>query len=422
MRNRLRYTLLCAQLALAGLPTAAQALSPMADLGQQLFNDPFLSASGQQSCASCHSPQRAMLAPNALPVQLGGANLNLQGFRNVPTVTYARFTPRRSPPVTPQGVPPGGGLQLDGRALDLAAQAAMPFTAANEMANLTTAEVQKRLIGRPYLSAFQAVFGNAPLRDPDATVRAMALAIAAYEQEGLEFQRFNSKFDAAVSGQTTLTAQELNGQRLFNAPDKGNCLSCHGGKTGPTGVQLFSNFSYQALGVPRNWRISYNQDGVTPPDFAPSNGAGLGAPNHRYYDLGVCGPFRTDLSSQSAECGKFKVPTLRNVALKGAYYHNGVFSSLAQVLDFYNTRDAQPGRWYRKADGTPDIAFNDLPLIYQGNINRRPPFQPLLGNQPRLQPGEMRDIVAFLCTLSDGFDPKDPAAYPYPAQCQAASR
>ncbi len=416
MTFQLRHTLLCAGLACASL--GAQALSPLASLGQSLFNDPLLSASGRLSCATCHSPQNATMAPNSLPVQLGGAAMNLPGFRNVPTVAYARFTPRRSPP----GAPTRAGLQLDGRALDLAAQAAMPFTAPNEMANVTTTEVRQRLVIRPYAAAFQAQFGAAVLRDPDATVRAMAQAIAAYEQEGPEFQRFTSKFDAAAVGQVALTAQEQNGRRLFNAPDKGNCTVCHGGPGSTQGAQLFTNYSFHALGVPRNWKISYNQDALAQPAFVPANGSTLGAPNHRYYDLGACGPFRSDLSTQTTECGKFKVPTLRNVALKGAYYHNGVFGSLLQVVDFYNTRDAQPTRWYRKADGvTPEPAYNDLPVIYQANIVRHPPFQPLPGNVPRLQPGEMRDIVAFLCTLTDGFDPRNPAAN-YPPQCQAVSR
>lgn len=417
MSYPLRHLLICA--GLAAVPLGAAALSPQAELGRALFNDPLLSASGQQSCATCHAPQNAMMAPNTLPVQLGGAAMNLPGFRNAPTVTYALFTPRRNPP----GAPTRAGFQLDGRAVDLAAQAMMPFTAVNEMANVTTTEVRQRLVIRPYAGTFQAVFGAAVLRDGDATVRAMGQAIAAYEQEGLEFQRFNSKFDAATVGRATLTAQEQNGQRLFNDPQKGSCAVCHSGNGSTANAQVFTNYSFQALGVPRNWKIAYNQDGGTLPGFVPVNGSNLGAPNHRYYDLGACGPFRTDLAAQTRECGKFKVPTLRNVALKGAYYHNGVFSSLAQVVDFYNTRDVQPARWYRKADGvTPDVAYNDLPLIYQANVVRHPPFQPLVGNQPRLQPGEVRDIVAFLCTLTDGFDPRNPGAYPYPAQCQAALR
>ncbi|MDD5297324.1 MAG: cytochrome c peroxidase [Rhodocyclaceae bacterium] len=403
---------------LACLPLAAAALSPLANLGQKIFNDPMLSASGRESCATCHAPGNAFLAPNTRPVQIGGANMNLSGFRNVPAVTYALFNPRQSP----AGVPIRGGLQLDGRAMDLVAQAMMPFTSTVEMGNVTTTEVRQRLILRPYLAAFQAIFGATLLRDPDATVRAMGQAIAAYETEGPEFKRFNSKYDATLIGRAKLTPQEQNGQALFNSTTKGNCVMCHNG-TGTTTAQMFTNYSYRAVGVPRNWKIPYNQDGVTQPSYVPANGANLGAPNHHYYDLGACGPFRTDLAGQTADCGMFKVPGLRNVALKEAYEHNGVFTSLAQVVDFYNTRDLQPERWYKKADGiTPDIPYNDVPIIYQSNIERHPPFQPLPGNKPHLSASEIQDIVVFLCTLTDGYDPANPAAYPYPAQCKAALR
>lgn len=406
-------------LALVCSPLAAHALSPLADLGQKIFNDPLLSASGRQSCATCHAPGNAFMPANKLPVQPGGIAMDQSGFRNVPTITYARFAPRPAP----VGLPPRGGQQLDGRAADLAAQATMPFTSPVEMANTTTTEVRQRLILRPYLAAFRALFGDAILKDPDASVRAMGRAIAAYETEGLEFQRFNSKYDAAVLGRATLTAQESNGQALFNSPTKGNCAICHGGNGNTAGAQLFTNHAFKAVAVPRNWQLPYNDDSRSQPAFVPANGASLGTPNHKYYDLGACGPFRTDLAAQTGECGKFKVPTLRNVALKGAYEHNGVFNSLQQVVDFYNTRDVTPGRWYKKADGiTPDIPYNDIPVIYQANVDRHPPFLPLPGNRPRLSPAEVQDIVVFLCTLTDGYDPVNPTAYPNPAQCQAARR
>lgn len=420
--NRLLFAQLLMAAPLLALPFQAQALSPMATLGHQLFHDPVLSASGQQSCASCHSPENGWTANNKLAVQLGGASLTLQGFRNTPTVAYTRFTPPTRPEDVTNGLARGGFL-LDGRATDLAAQAMLPFVAPNEMANATNADVRQRLMIRPYLADFQKIFGTAVLRDADATVKAMARAIAAYEVEDRDFQLFNSKFDAVQRKQAQFTAQEANGARLFNDPAKGNCASCHS-SNGINGLPpLFSNFSYHALGLPRNWRIIYNQDQQPLPTYLAANGANLGAPSHLYYDLGACGPFRQDLASQTGLCGKFKVPTLRNAALKGAYGHNGVFNTLQQVVDFYNTRDLQTARWYKKADGNNvDISYNDLPLIYHANIERRPPFAPLPGNRPRLRDNEVRDLVAFICTLTDGFDPKNPAAYRYPPQCHAAAQ
>jgi cytochrome c peroxidase len=409
-------------------PAPASTLPPapsqatLAALGKQIFADASLSASGKLACASCHSPQHAGLAPNQLPVQLGGPDLNLQGFRNVPATTYARFTPAAT--VDSAGKLHGGQL-LDGRALDLVAQAALPFVSANEMANSSNSDVSAKLQRAPYFGQFKAAFGSAILSSPDAVVAAMTQAIAAYERTDPSFAPFTSKYDAVLNGKATLSAQEASGLALFNNPAKGNCAGCHTSGTANGTAPLFTNHSYHALGVPRNWAISYNNDTPSAPSFVPQNGLGLGSPNHNFYDLGACGPFRTNLIGANAAsyCGQFKVPTLRNTALKGAYEHNGVFSSLAQVLNFYTNRDIHPAAIYLKADGkSSDIAYNDLPTLYHANIETPPPLRPLQGNQPRLSPSEQQDIITFLCTLTDGFNPANPSAYPYPPQCQAAVR
>jgi cytochrome c peroxidase len=118
------------------------------------------------------------MANNKLAVQLGGISLSTQGFRNVPTVMYSRFVP---PSAIKANGQPIGGLQLDGRASNLAAQAVMPFLAPNEMANATSADVRQRLQQRPYLGEFQRIFGATVLKDADATLQAIGKAIAAYE-------------------------------------------------------------------------------------------------------------------------------------------------------------------------------------------------------------------------------------------------
>ena len=126
-------------------------------------------------------------------------------------------------------------------------------------------------------------------------------------------------------------------------------------------------------------------------------------------------------------CGQFKVPSLRNVALKPSYFHNGVFHKLQDLVDFYITRDTDPARWYVQADGTtPEAApYNDLPVDFVANVNAlEAPYNPLLA--PTINAGERRDLIAFLCTLSDGYDPANPGAYyasaapTNPAQCQLA--
>lgn len=404
---------------------AAQlALSELASIGELLFNDTALSVSGQQSCASCHASGSAFSAANIAPVQSGGAALTLQGVRNTPTVMYASFIPgfvlnAPRPANAPGGntglLNPRGGVMHDGRLANLAEQAQKPFISSFEMGNSNSAQVLQRLLARPYLLRFTTVFGQAILGNPDATLAAIGQAIATYETMAPELHPFSSKFDAFQKGQVTLSAQELAGLAAFNAADRGHCASCHTSTGTAAAPAQFTNHTYHALGVPRNWQITYNLDSTTLPDFVPANGASLGAPNHNYYDMGLCGPFRTDLINQTTLCGAFKVPTLRNVGIKQTYFHNGVFANLNDVVSFYATRNSNPARWYVKADGTQDILYNDLPVFYDANV--APVNHPGDPIAPNLDAGDMQNIVSFLCTLTDGFDPKNPSAYNATGQC-----
>lgn len=298
------------------------------------------------------------------------------------------------------------------------------------MGNANTGEVLTRLLTRPYLTQFKAVFGNTMASsNADSVVSNMADAIASYEAENASFTLFTSKYDFVIRGLATFTAQELNGQALFNNPQKGACLGCHD-STGQSiaDPQLFTDLSYRAIGVPRNWAIPYNNDSQTVTALQSlgltslQNGTGLGSPNHRYYDMGFCGPFRTDSLTDTALCGAFRVAPLRNVALKGSYFHNGVFKSLNEVINFYMNRDIAPSQIYKKADGTPDIPYNDLPLVYQVNIDKtRNPFR-ALGSGVRMTPSEIQDLITFICTLTDGYDHNHPEAYRQPLQCRNAQR
>jgi cytochrome c peroxidase len=149
----------------------------------------------------------------------------------------------------------------------------------------------------------------------------------------------------------------------------------------------FTDYGMIALAVPRNPEIPANADPA-------------------YYDLGLCGPLRTDFLGRADYCGLFRTPTLRNVATRKAFFHNGVFHSLKDVVAFYATRDTDPGRWYpRRADGSTAI-YDDLPERYSGNINIDPPFGGKPGDAPRLDDNEIDDIVAFLATLTDGWKPQ----------------
>lgn len=388
-------------------------LSAAAALGKQLFDDTALSASGQQACRTCHVPSRAYAPDDGKPVSFGGPNGDLPGLRNTPSLTYGMYTPPFH--LETDGTPVGGFFR-DGRVNTLAEQAMGPFVNSFEMANRDAAEVVERLKTRPYLAAFTAIYGRDVLNNPDAALNAMARAIAAYEVEDASFHRFDSKYDAYVNGQTALSERELNGLRLFNDATRGNCAACHVSR-GDKGIPaLFTDFTYDNIGVPRNAAIPANDDFNTLA-YVPRNGEGLGAPNHVYYDLGLCGPLRQELAANTSLCGAFKVPSLRNVAVTAPYFHNGVFGTLREALNFYVTRDSNAAHWYRKPDGTADQVYNDLPAALAANVNvSEVPYLPAI--QPALSEAEIGDVIAFLCTLTDGFDPAHPENYRLPAQCK----
>lgn len=151
----------------------------------------------------------------------------------------------------------------------------------------------------------------------------------------------------------------------------------------------------------------------------PRNPASPANANPAFFDLGLCGPDRTvpalptDATAgvtAATHCGKFRMPTLRNVAERPAYMHNGVFRTLTEVVQFYATRQSNPRRWYGPS-GVP----NDLPTAYLGNLETtKAPFNRVAADGPLLTDGEVADLVAFLHTLSDGFVPgaANPVAAP----------
>jgi cytochrome c peroxidase len=98
----------------------------------------------------------------------------------------------------------------------------------------------------------------------------------------------------------------------------------------------------------------------------------------------------------------FRTPSLRNVAVRRVFFHNGVFRRLEDVVRFYAERDTSPQKWYpRAADGSTQ-KFDDLPDRYHGNLDRETPFGRHVGDQPSLSEHDVKDIVAFLNTLTDG--------------------
>ena len=414
-------------------------MSAAALLGQKIFADAALSASGTQSCASCHVSASAFAEDASAdgvdhggPVPLGGSDMNESGFRNTPSLMYTSLTPAF---YFDSDGGPNGGFFRDGRAVTLTDQAALPFTTSFEMANADAAAVIAKLKTGPYLADFVALFGNAVLNDPDTALARVGAALAAFESEEPSFNPFSSKFDSYQRGQATFSAQELNGMALFNNATKGNCSACHpstsaDGATPP----MFTDYSYDNLGVPRNPLIAANGAGATG-DVPVNSTDGV----HTYYDLGVCGPFRAQSVDLAANCGQFKVPTLRNIAVTAPYFHNGRFTTLKDAIGFYVRRDTHPEEWYPTASDGSVTKFDDLPATYGGqfvvqagvvgsdagylgNVNTSEiPYNRLIGDTPALSTAEIDDVITFLCTLTDGYDPAHPGTQTLPAQCQAAA-
>ena len=378
-------------------PTVAQ----LSDLGRRIFMDPAYSASGRQSCATCHDPARAFGPPNARAVQPGGANLDRVGFRNTPSLRYAHapiaFTQHFLESEVTLGLDdegPTGGRTWDGRVDSAHDQALMPLMDANEMANADGAAVVRRLQTTSYADEFRKVLsapGENVFDDADSTLVWVTVALETYEQTSPDFHPFDSKFDAWLRDEATLSATEARGMALFNDMKKGNCASCHPStrKASTNRPPIFTDFGFVALGVPRNPELPANRD-------------------PKFFDLGLCGPLRTDLASHPEYCGMFRTPSLRNVALRKRFFHNGAIRTLRDAVAFYATRDTTPARWYPHSGGKP--GYDDLPERYWPNVSHEVPFVPLPGGRPRLNDREIDDIVAFLGTLTDGYKASKPAS------------
>jgi cytochrome c peroxidase len=410
---------------------ATPPLSLAAQVGQKIFFDKTLSGSGKMSCATCHDPNHAYGPPNDLAVQLGGNDLSMPGLRAVPSLRYKEFTPAYADLLdNPDGISvpgPGGGFTWDGRANTLAEQAGIPLLAPLEMANASAADVVAKLQAASYIALFRQAFG-ADVFDNPATAFSDALAaLQAFQLEDSSFHPYSSKFDLYAGNKIggALTPAEARGLALFSNPKIGNCASCHYQGAGLNGSSaLFTDFSYEAIGVPRNAGIRANADSS-------------------YDDMGVCGPLRTDHNPASpatpeVHCGMFGTPTLRNVATRKVFYHNGVMHSLEQAIRFYNTRDTNPEIWYPTVGGTPRASadpsfpkyglvttqydggtaqkFDDLPTAYHSNIDPQMPLDGrAAGSTPPMTEQNIADLVCFLGTLTDGYKP--PATPPTSGPC-----
>lgn len=385
-------------------------LSSLAAVGRQIFFDNKLSNPvGSQACASCHLPNVGFAGigdgPGFIQGIGQGAVVGAFGGRKPPSAAYATFAPQMTmaipPPDPADPVPPvpefSGGLFWDGRATGLrlgnpaAEQALGPFLAAAEHNVADKQTILNTIKSSSYYSLWLTAYNNEPIdvstqASIDANYDKVGRAIAAYEATS-EVNKFTSKFDAYMKGQTRLTPQEARGLAIFNL--QGECYDCHE-SVSADGITpaLFTDFTYHNLGLPKN-TATPNKASLLNPDLGLGGELETVLPNGQF-------KYPQDWRNQAvAQYGKFKTPTLRNVAgTNRRYMHNGIFNSLEAVVHFYNTRDVPGAGW------TFDGVFKTwAELGKEVNLNVEIHGAGNLG----LTAAQEADLVAFMKTLSDGW-------------------
>jgi cytochrome c peroxidase len=347
-------------------------------LGRAIFFDSSLSEPAGTSCSSCHDPARAFSSQNGSEVGVPrGSRPARLARRNSPSLLYLKYIPQFHYALEDEdasATAPFGGLFWDGRVDTITEQVRGPLLNPDEMNNHDAASVAAKIRQAAYAWAFEREFGAS--KDPKRTLTAVGQAVEAFLTTD-EMAPFSSKFDDFVRGRAKLSTLELLGMRLFKDPSKGGCVGCHRFNETATdpAMSLFTDYGYDAIAVPRNPELP-----------------------RRRPDLGLCErPDRLTPSNDGSNCARFRTPSLRNVAVRASYMHNGAFKSLRDVVAFYATRATDPKRWYKS--GTK---FEDVPAQYRGNVNIASiPYNRREGDVPALSEQEIDAIVAFLRTLSD---------------------
>jgi cytochrome c peroxidase len=418
-------------------------------LGKLILFDEDLSVNKNEACAFCHMPETGFTGPvsalNMTTVSYPGSVRTRFSNRKPQTHTYATYTP-----VLHYNANQGdfvGGAFWDMRATGIrlnnpiAEQAQGPPLNPVEMGLSDSACMVFRISRSQYRALAEKVWGPqafaihwpenvetvcsrpgpAPTSDPlpvhltaidrgvsNSTFDQIAQAIATYESSQ-EVNSFSSKYDYVTAGKAQFTPDEKAGYELFRSGTT-HCNECHR-DGGPGEEPLFTDFTASNLGLPANPAIPFYREGSQDKFGYSANPSGLKYVDGGIGDFLIRAPQLSGNSNPSATWadlapsfeGKFKVPTLRNVDKRPrpdfvkAYMHNGYLKSLKEVVHFYNTRDAIP----RCQSGDPGEKIACWPAPeYPKTVNRRQ-----LGNLG-LSSKQEDQIVAFMKTLSDGFDPQ----------------
>lgn len=341
----------------AKTPVASQnsqgiAFNTMETLGAALYFDVNLSINRNQSCATCHNPAKAFIddRSNALngAVSIGSDGKSI-GDRNTPTASYASFAPDFYQDKEGEYI---GGMFHDGRAASLKEQAEGPPLNLAEMAMSSKQDVLNRLLeNEDYIASFTMLFNEKVLTESGDAFAAMSEAIGAFEKTPF-FSSFDSKYDRYLKGEYQFSDLEKLGETIFFSQQFTNCNQCHQLKRLPGQErETFSNYQYHNIGVPINKavRLAAGKD-------------------NDFIDHGL---LENPLVNDVKQDGKFKVPTLRNVAVSGPYMHNGVFSDLKTVVlfyDKYNSRkeirqiNPETGEVWAEPEVAQNIALDKLTI------------------------------------------------------------
>ena len=351
----------------------ASAYSTKAELGQALYFDTSLSLNRTQSCSTCHDPNKGFIdgRDNGVEgaVSLGDDGKSL-GDRNAPTASYASVSPAFHKNQKGQYI---GGQFLDGREKDLKGQAGGPPLNPIEMNMPSKAAVADRLKeNTKYISTFKNLFGADIVGNSEKLYSAMTESIAAFEKTDF-FAPFDSKYDRYLRGEYKMTKMEDLGMTLFFSKQFTNCNLCHQLKRSQTAEgETFSNYEYHNIGTPVNTAVR------------AVNGV---AKDH--IDHGLLANPAVDDPTQD---GKFKVPTLRNIAVTGPYMHNGVFKDLRTVVLFYNKYNSRSAK--RQINPETNNKWRSPEVAENISIKE-------LETGPALKNKEIDALVAFMKTLTD---------------------
>lgn len=313
---------------LSGFPPLPETHNPPTlkgvTLGRYLFYDPILSRDSSMSCGSCHRQEAAFSDASKRFSQ--GIDGQLQ-VRNTPALFNLAWYE---------------ALFWDGRSASLEEQVFVPVSAHNEM-DLQWILAERRIATSPfYRELFQEAFGEVPI---DSVL--IAKAIAQFERTLISA---NSKYDRVLRGEEYFTEDEYEGFILVNEQDQGNCLQCH-----PTdGHALATTGGFSDNGI---------QPARSPGDYSD--------------------PGRGVVTGDSLDAGKFKIPSLRNLAFTAPYMHDGSLNTLEEVLEFYSAK-------------------------VHNSYNLDPKMGPTRHHGVKLTDKQKQQVLAFLATLNDSVFVADP--------------